>query len=55
MEDTMPMLFWLPMIILSGIWSIAVDAARTDAAPMEIKQAHASRRRSERRSRPRGS
>jgi hypothetical protein len=25
MEDVMPMLFWLPMIILSGIWSIAAE------------------------------
>jgi hypothetical protein len=25
MEDIMPMLLWLPMIILGGIWSMAVD------------------------------
>jgi hypothetical protein len=29
----MPMLFWLPMIILGGIWSITVDAASAEAEP----------------------
>jgi hypothetical protein len=32
-EDIMLMWFWLPMIILDGIWSIAVDAASADAEP----------------------
>jgi hypothetical protein len=31
LEDIMLMLFWLPMIILGGIWSIAVDAASKEA------------------------
>jgi hypothetical protein len=30
-EDIMLMLFWLPMIILGGIWSIAMDAASGEA------------------------
>jgi hypothetical protein len=31
MEDIMPMLLWLPMIILGGIWSMAIDAASGEA------------------------
>jgi hypothetical protein len=27
----MLMLFWLPMIILDGLWSVAVDAASGEA------------------------
>jgi hypothetical protein len=28
----MPMLFWLPMIIFSGMWTMAVEAASGDAS-----------------------
>jgi hypothetical protein len=27
MEANMPMLFWLPMIIFGGMWSMALEAA----------------------------
>ena len=30
-ENVMLMLFWLPMIILDGLWSVAADAASGEA------------------------
>jgi hypothetical protein len=40
MEVNMPMLFWLPMIILGGMWSMALEAAspaRKQAAVPVVK------------------
>jgi len=35
-EAKMPMLFWLPMIILGGMWSMALEAA----APARMQAIH---------------
>jgi hypothetical protein len=46
MEDIMPLLFWLPMIILSGIWTMAIDTgSRIETGPRQAARVGASTRR----------